>query len=120
MDLSDELRGNSLFGSGREQAVIICLQFPIGKLQEKKARDALFDLGNIFREVIESSGVGTYNGYEFSNGEEQESVTFYIYGEDASRIYREIKPILYSLPSLSELYIIKRFSSFLEEHFPLS
>src|SRR6266404_834920 len=110
MDLADELHRNSPIGSGREQAVIICLQFPIGKLQEQKARDAVLDLDDILRVVIETSCVGIYGGHEFCEGEEEESVTFYISGEDASKIYQEIQPILESLQSLSGFYIIKRYS----------
>src|SRR6266568_7506288 len=119
MDLSDELYGNSPIGSGREQAVIICLQFPIGKLQKQKARDAIVDLDDILRVVIEASGVGTYNGHTLSEGAEEESVTFYMYGEDAGIIYQEIKPILQSLPSLSGFYIIKRYSQIPVNHFTM-
>jgi hypothetical protein len=119
MDPQDELHGNSPIGSRQdEQAVIICLQFPIGKLQQQRARDAIVDLGNIFRDAVETSGVGTYTGYEFAQGEVEEKVTFYLYGKDASSMYKEIRPILESLPSLSELSIIKRFASFSKEQFP--
>ena len=120
MDLTDELHGNSPIGSGREQAVIICLQFPIGKLKEKKALDAVLDLEDILRTVIESSRVGVYEGHEVCEASDGESVTFFIYGEDASKIYQEIKPILQSLPSLTGFSVIKRYSQFLEDQFPLS
>lgn len=115
MDLTDELFHNSPDGDRQdEQAVIICLQFPIGKLQQKKALDAVFDLDDIFREIVESSHVGRYDGHEFCEGTEEESVTFYIYGKDANKIYQKIKPILQSLPSLQEVSIIKRYSQFYE------
>jgi len=121
MNLTDELRDNLPGGDRQdEQAVIICLQFPIGKLQEQKALEAVFDLDDILRTVIETSQVGTYDGHEFCEGPEEESVTFFIYGEDATRIYREIKPILQSLPRLPGSYIIKRYTPFVENHFPIS
>lgn len=121
MDPTDELLDNSPVGVRQEeQAVIICLQFPIGKLENKKALDAVFDLDDIIREVIETSGVGRYDGHEFCERQNEESVTFYIYGNDASMIYQEIKPILQLLPSLSGFYIIKRYSQFTEEQIPMS
>src|SRR5215470_17080653 len=102
MNLKDELPNNSPRGDRQdEQAVIICLQFPKGKLQQQKARNAVFELDAILREVIETSDVGTYGGNEFAENEEEESVTFYLYGEDATKIYREIHPILEALPSLA-------------------
>src|SRR6185503_20215620 len=101
MDLTDELFDNSLLGSGRDQAVIICLQFPIGKLQQQKALNAVFELDSILREAVETSGAGSYGGNEFCESEQEESVTFYFYGKDAAAIYHEIQPILGSLPSLS-------------------
>lgn len=118
MDLTDELSHNSPDGDRQdEQAVIICLQFPIGKLQEKKALDAVFDLDDILREVVENSGVGSYNGHDTCVNKEEERVTFNIYGANANKIYRAIKPILQSLPSLQEVSIIKRYSHFNEEQF---
>lgn len=119
MYLTDELSDNSPIGSGGEQAVIICLQFPIGKLQEKKARSAIEELHSIFHDVMETSGIGLYNGYEMCEGPQEESVTFYFFGEDARTIYHEIYPILDLLPSLSGFYIIKRYSSLFEDRFPL-
>jgi hypothetical protein len=119
MDLTDELHGNSPIGSRQdEQAVIICLQFPIGKLQNKKALDAVFDLDDILQEVVETSGVGRYDGHEFRKGPEEESVSFFMYGKDAGRIYQELKPILQSLPISSGSYVLKRYSDFDEDLFP--
>lgn len=121
MDLTDELLDNSLVGDRQdEQAVIICLQFPIGKFEEQKALDAIFDLDDILRKVIETSGVGTYDGHEFCEGPDEERVTFFIYGKDARKIYHEIKPILWSLSSLREMYVIKRYAHFSEDKFSLS
>lgn len=113
MDLTDELLDNLPGGDRQdEQAVIICLQFSIGKFENKKAINAIFDLDTIFREIIETSGVGRYDGHKFCNGRDEESVKFFMYGKDATVIYKEIRPILESLPSLQELYVIKRYSQF--------
>jgi len=121
MDLTDELVDNLPGGDRQdEQAVIICLQFPIGKLEEEKARDAVLDLDDILRTVIESSHVGIYNGHEFCETAEEESVKFFISGNDASKIYQEIKPIMQSLPSLQGFYIIKRYGHFEETQYNIS
>jgi len=120
MDLTDELLDNSQVGDRQdEQAIIICLQFPIGKFEEQKARAAINDLDEILRDAIETSGVGIYDGHKFSEGLDEERVKFFIRGKSANRIYSEIKPILQSLSSLQQFYIIKRFSSFIENQFSL-
>ena len=122
MDLTDTIV-DDLPGGDRqdEQAVIICLQFPIGKLQEQKALDAVFDLDDILCSVIETSGAGHYDGHEFCEGPDEESVTFFIYGDDANRIYNEIKPILQSLPMLPGSYVMRQYSSDnnFNDHIPL-
>jgi hypothetical protein len=121
MDLTDELLDNSPIGSRQdEQAVIICLQFPIGKFENKKAQTAIFDLDGIVREVIETSGVGIYDGFEFKEGPDEELVKFFIRGEDANSIYRKIKPILEALPSLPGFYIIKRYTQFTDDLLQMS
>jgi|ERR1700722_3793112 hypothetical protein len=113
MDLTDKLLDNLPGGDRQdEQAVIICLQFPIGKFENKRALDAIYDLDAIIREIIETSGVGMYDGYKLYEGPDEESVKFFIHGKNANHIYHEIKPILQALPSLQELYVIKRFSQF--------
>ena len=112
MDLTDDF--SPVGDRQEEQAVIICLLFPIGKFENKKALDAVFDLGEIIREVIETSGKGIYKGHIFDKREEDERVTFFISGKDAGELYKEIKPILQSLPSLPNSSIIKRYSSFSE------
>jgi hypothetical protein len=115
MDLTDELHDNSPRGNRQdEQAVIICLQFPKGKLQNKKALNAILELGAIVREVIETSCVGTYGGNEFAETDFDESVTFYLYGDDATTIYHEVQPVLDLLPGLTGFYIIKRYSALLK------
>jgi hypothetical protein len=115
MILTDEL-GDNLSGGNRqdEQAVIVCLQFPAGKLQKKKALDAVLDLDDIFRNVLEIAHCGSYDGHEFSETEDEDSVTFYFYGQNANLLYKEIKPILQSLSTLPKLSILKRYAQFQE------
>jgi len=121
MDPKDELLDN-LSGGDRqdEQAVIICLQFPAGKFKKQKALYAVFELDAIFRYVIETSAVGNYDGFEICEGPDEESVKFFIYGQDARQIYAEIKPILESLQNLPEIQVIKRYSHLIEDQFPLN
>lgn len=116
MDLTDDLRGG-LPGDSRqdEQAVIICLQFPVGKFEDENALAAVVDLDDIFTSVIETSGLGTYNGHALFVGNEDESLVFVISGQDANLLYREIKPILEFLPQLPGSYIIKRYTSSSED-----
>ncbi|MGI8420531.1 MAG: hypothetical protein ACR2LN_07885 [Candidatus Levyibacteriota bacterium] len=114
MILTDKL-ADHLSGGDRqdEQAVIVCLQFPAGKFQNKKAQAAIFDLNDIFRVVIETSDYGSYNGYEFSKIVEEELVTFYFSCRHANLLYNEIKPILQALPMLSNVSILKRYAKHL-------
>lgn len=114
MALLDKLANLSDGNRQGEQAVIICLQFPVGKLQEKKAVDALYDLDDIFCNIIQTSGTGTYDGHEFCEGPDEESVRFFMYGPDANRMYDEIKPILQALPRLQEVSIIKQYGEMQE------
>ena len=107
MDLADTLSGGK---RQDEQAVIICLQFPTGKLHDKKALNAVFNLDTILREMVNESDVGFYEGHEFYKGYGEECVTFFIYGEDASRIYQELKPVLQFLHRLQRFSVIKCYA----------
>ncbi|HSX09545.1 MAG TPA: hypothetical protein VLF93_05295 [Candidatus Saccharimonadales bacterium] len=121
MDLTDELFDNSPGGDRQdEQAVILCLQFPIGKFESKKAHNAIFDLNVILKEVIETSGVGVYDGFEFVEGTDEELVKFFMRGQDARALYKQVKEILELLPHLTSFYIIKRYSQFFTDQFPLN
>ena len=111
MGSTDELLDN-LSGGFRqeEQAVIICLQFPVSKFKDQKAIDAIYELGDILRELVMLSHIGRYGGYEFSETPEGEQISFYLYGKTVRSIYQEIKPILQMLPSFPGSYVIKRYS----------
>ena len=111
MILTDELVDNLPGGKRQdEQAVIICLQFPVGKLQEQKAIDALSDLGDIFSLILETSCVGRFERIEYNEEPDVESVAFFMYGTNANHIYAEIKPILQCLPNLPEFSVFKQYS----------
>lgn len=121
MDLTDELLDNSPGGDRQdEQAVIICLQFPIGKFEEQKALDAITDLGDILRDVVETSGVGRYSGNMLATSLDYDTATYYLHGKSASKISQVITPIFQSIQSLSGYYIIKRYANMTEDLYQVS
>lgn len=95
----------------KEQVVSISLVFPPGALRDGQPKlDAVFSLENIFIEVVEETGVGQFDGNEFCECEEEDSVTFFISGQDADLIFETIRPILMCLPELPGSSITKRYS----------
>lgn len=92
-----------------EDALLVYLNFPPNKLQDEKALDALFDLDNIFEEVAYTTNAGYYDGHEFCEGPEEESITFFLYGQDIQRLYQVLLPLLQALPKLPGSYILKRY-----------
>lgn len=95
----------------------IYLQFPKGALDDEKKLDAVFDLEDILREVVEKTGIGNFDGNEFC----EDTVTFFIYGPDADKIVEELHPIIARMPYLPGSYIIKRYGDYdaLEEQINL-
>ena len=93
-----------------EHCVLIVLQFPKGKLDEREALDAVFELEHILSEVIELAKVGRCDGNEFCESPDESSVTFFIFGSDADKIYESISPILAKLPSLPGSYVLKQYN----------
>ena len=111
MVLKDKLDTNLSSGNRQdEQAVIICLLFPGGKLRNPNALKALNDLAKLIAEIITTSGLGTLLGYRFYSSIEQDTISLYLYGENARELYNEIKPIIDSLSGVKESYVLKRFS----------
>lgn len=106
----------------REQALIICLQFRPGKFEDEAVVNALFDLEEIIQLVVEETGVGVYDGNEFLESPEEDSITFFIYGENANDMYKEIEPLLAFLPNLPGSHITKCYDTSIhrEEHVMLS
>jgi hypothetical protein len=90
-------------------AVFVHLNFPVGALDSEHKLDAVFELEDIFKETLETSGVGDFDGDEFCEGPVETSVTFFMYGPDANKIYQVVLPILMRLPSLLGSYITKRY-----------
>ncbi len=111
MDITDELidssPGEDLYDG--QQLVLIYLKFPIGKFDGGKALDAIYQLDDILREVIDGNKIGQYDGHEFASGPDEESVTFLMYGPDADVIYAAIIPLFLNLPKLPGSYILKRY-----------
>lgn len=95
--------------------VLVYLSFPVHKFDSQKAIDAIFDLESLMREVIEETGVGVFDGNEFCEGSDGESVTFFMYGNDADKIYEAISPLLAYLPRLPGSYILKRYGKYGEK-----
>lgn len=95
-----------------QHAVLICLQFEVGELDNNKKVNAVFKLDEILCEIVEKTGVGKYDGNEFCEGPDEESVTFFIYGKDADTIHETISPVLSYLPKLPGSYILKRYGNY--------
>lgn len=96
----------------KRHSVMLYLKFQVGKLDDKKALDAVFDLDDLLREVVEKTGVGRFDGNEFCEGPDETSVTFFIYGTDADVIHGAISPVLAYLPSLPGSYVHKIYGGY--------
>lgn len=95
-----------------QHAVFVCLQFPIGALEKKSRLDAVFDLDDVLMTIVEKTNVGNYDGHEFCEAPDEESVTFFMYGPDADKIYEAICPVLLFLPKLPGSYVLKRYGNY--------
>lgn len=91
--------------------VLIYLKFPIGKLDNPKALNAVYDLEDILFKIVEDNKIGRFDGNEFCDGPNDESVTFFIYGDDADKISDIILPIVSKLPVLSGSHILKKYGT---------
>lgn len=96
----------------KQHMVLVCLQFTIGALEKKSRLDAVYDLDDVLMNIVEETGVGEYSGHEFCEGPDEESVTFFMYGEDADKIHETIIPVLNYVPKLPGSYILKRYGNF--------
>jgi hypothetical protein len=94
-----------------EQLLLIVLQFPIGKLDDEDALDAVFELQDILKEIIDMEEIGRFDGNEFCEAPDETSVTFFIYGSNADKIQEAIIPILDMLPKLPGSYIFKQYGN---------
>ncbi len=90
-----------------QQALLVCLQFPVGVLEDENKLDAVYYFEDILIDVIEKTHVGQFDGNEFCEAPDEESVTFFMYGPDANKMYETIEPVLSYLPSLPGSYVIK-------------
>jgi hypothetical protein len=73
-----------------EHAVIVTYKLSGDGFGEAHERDAVHALTGRLAVVIESAGVGEFDGDEFGGGE----VTLYAYGPDASRLFGTMEPYL--------------------------
>lgn len=91
--------------SPNEQAVLIFLQFSMGKFSNERAFDAILALEEILREEIEFEQLGQLENNEIS----EDAVTFFIYGISADAIADRVLPILSTIPCISGSYILKQY-----------
>jgi hypothetical protein len=88
-----------------QQTVIIYLSFPQTKLDDERALDAVFDLEEILRRIIFRKHLGEFDGNEFC----EDTVTYFIYGNDADAIIQAILPYIQDLPVLPDSHIFVRY-----------
>lgn len=91
------------------QGVQLCFQFPIGKFSSDEAFDAAMKLEDVIRDIVETEGVGYVDGHELCEGEDEESITYFIYGDDANQIYEAVAPIISHVPFIQGSYVLKQF-----------
>lgn len=86
-----------------EQAVIIHFQYGIQGL------DSLYQLENKIEKLMKDSKIGEYDGHEiavdYSDG------FLYFYGNDADKLFNEVKPILISSSFMKNAEATLRYGS---------
>ena len=90
-----------------EHAVIVHLRLSDDQFGHEAEREALFDLQDELREVVDGGGLGEFDGNEFGGGE----CVFYMYGPDADRIYSAILPILNASGFAQGGWVMRRYGS---------
>jgi hypothetical protein len=88
-----------------DQSVQIFLQFSKGALDNERKLDAIFELEDILTEIVETTGIGRFDGNEFC----EDTVTFFIYGPDADKIVNELYPVISKIPYQKGSYIFKDY-----------
>lgn len=86
---------------------LLYFKFLIGQLESDKAFDVLMEFEDILREIVESEDLGSVDGHEFCYGEDEESITFFIYTTDGERLYNSIEPLFAYIPFLPGSYVQK-------------
>ncbi len=77
-------------------AVEVFLTFHARGFAEERVLNAIFEIDELLREIIEGTDVGLYDGHEHGDN----SVTYFIFGPDANQIHETIEPVLSYLPPL--------------------
>lgn len=86
---------------------LLYFKFPIGQLESDRAFDVLMEFEDILREIVESENLGNIDGHEFCYGDDEESITFFIYTKDEEKLYKLIEPLVSYIPCLPGSYILK-------------
>lgn len=95
----------------REEALLVCLSVQPGKSDTDKGFDALMEIENIFRDILEVERIGYVDGHEFMTSPDEETITFFLYGPNADMLYEVVEPIFHLLPKLPGSYVLKQYGS---------
>lgn len=80
---------------GAEHAVIVHYSLSDAEHGTVEEREAIFALEDRLESLIESQGLGEFDGNEFGGGE----AVLYCYGPDAHRLFAGIEPELRAFPA---------------------
>lgn len=83
---------------------MIHLVFPRGALDDERKIDAIFMLEDLLQEILGKTGTGKLDGDEFC----EDTVTFFIYGQNANDLYNIISPIITSIKFSKGSYLVKQ------------
>ena len=88
-----------------EQAVILHLKLADDDFGPPGEVEALNRLGDSFRSVVDSAGIGEYDGNEFGAG----WGVFWLYGPSADSIADAVTPLVLSASPRAGSYIVRRY-----------
>ena len=88
-----------------EQAVIAYIRLSDDRFGSAKEREAISDLGDGFRSLVDEAGIGEFDGDEFGQG----WGVLYLYGADADAIANAITPRLLAFGCPPGSYLIRRY-----------
>ena len=103
MKLVNKIFGNTKSDSQKvpEHAVIVHFQY--GKTDIQPA----LNLGNALEKAIVKAGVGEYDGNEIAVDGSDGSL--YMYGPDADRLYKVVRPVLESVDFMQNATVVLRY-----------
>lgn len=97
------------------QSVLLCFQFPRGKLDTDQAFNALMEYEDVLRDIMDITELGDVDGHEFCEGDEEHSITFFLYGKEADKIYDAVLPTIAYIPFSEGSYILKQYAGLEQE-----